>query len=73
MQGCAGTVIPDGVTSIGNGAFYESSLKNIKIPEGVEVIEDQAFQSCYGLEIAFIPESVRHIGEYVFDHLSAIY
>lgn len=73
VQGCAGTVIPDGVTSIGNGAFYESSLKNIKIPEGVEVIEDQAFQSCYGLEIAFIPESVRHIGENVFDHLSAIY
>lgn len=73
VQGCAGTVIPDGVTSIGNGAFYESNLKNIKIPEGVEVIEDQAFQSCYGLGLAFIPESVRHIGENVFDHLSAIY
>lgn len=73
IQGGGESVIPGSVTSIGSSAFADSTVENIKIPEGVEVIEDQAFQSCYWLRLAFIPESVGHIGENVFDHLSAIY
>ncbi len=35
--------IPDGITRIGNGAFWETDLKKITLPESVKEIGDQAF------------------------------
>ena len=43
-------VIPDGVTSIGDYAFYYcTSLTSVTIPDSVESIGDFAFNSCYSL------------------------
>ena len=40
-------VIPDGVTSIGEEAFFEcSSLKNVTIPESLTDIHPSAFDGC---------------------------
>ncbi|MEG0758912.1 MAG: leucine-rich repeat domain-containing protein, partial [Raoultibacter sp.] len=40
-------VVPEGVTSIGGGAFYGcSSLTSITIPEGVTSIGQYAFRGC---------------------------
>ena len=51
IQGCSVTVIPEGVTSIGNGAFaYYSSLTSITIPNSVTSIGDGAFTHCSGLK-----------------------
>ena len=54
--GAGKVVIPDGVTSIGNGAFFGcSSLVNITIPDSVTSIGSGAFDSCRGLSHVSIP------------------
>lgn len=59
--------IPDGVTSVGDHAFYfASKLKEIKIPESVTVIGSSAFFDCMGLIKINIPQNVSVIEEYTF-------
>ena len=54
IQGCAATVIPDSVASIGKLAFSRcKALKEIRIPASVESIEYRAFNSCGIEKISF--------------------
>ena len=60
-------IIPEGVTSIGNQAFYEcSNLTSITIPEGVTSIGNEAFCRCSSLTNITIPKSVTSIGNQAF-------
>ncbi len=59
-------VMEDGVTSIGNGAFYQTAITSITIPEGVTKIGIDAFRDCNALTGITIPESVTNIAEYAF-------
>ena len=45
VLGCRGTVIPEGVKSIGAGAFYGMGLTEISIPASVESIVEGVFDS----------------------------
>ena len=59
--------IPDGVTSIGSGAFRGcTGLTSITIPDGVTSIGDYAFSGCTGLTSVTIPDSVTSIGYCAF-------
>lgn len=50
VVGCAGSIIPDYVTAIGNPAFMGcTSLTSITIPDSVTKIEDVAFRGCESL------------------------
>ena len=60
-------VIPEGVTNIGNYAFYHcSGLTSVSIPNSVTNIGNYAFYQCSGLTSVSIPNSVTNIGNYAF-------
>lgn len=59
--------IPDGVTTVGEGAFSGCTLlKRLDISESVTAIGDNAFVGCTSIEAVVIPDSVETIGDNVF-------
>ena len=61
--------LPDGLTSIGNYAFwYCSGLTSITIPNSVTSIGNSAFNNCDGLTSITIPNSVTSIGDDAFQY-----
>lgn len=66
--------IPDGVTSIGYGAFRGCSSwsGDITIPDGITSIEGSAFAGCSSLTSIKIPNSVTSIEDYAFDACSSL-
>ena len=65
--------VPEGVTSIENGAFnWCSSLTSIAIPAGVTSIGSFAFSFCSSLTLIIIPDSVISIGEMAFRRCSSL-
>lgn len=75
ITGGADTVIPDGVTAIGENAFSGRRwIYEITIPKSVVTIEKYAFYNCE-FEVVTIPENVTTINEYAFfccDYLSEV-
>ena len=60
-------VIENGVTSVGNCAFfYCTNLTSVTIPDSVTSIGSSAFSNCTGLASVTIPDSVTSIGEEAF-------
>jgi hypothetical protein len=61
--------IPEGVTSIGDKAFYDcSGLTSVTIPEGVTSIGKGAFDRCRGLNrILFLGDAPAYVGELFFE------
>lgn len=63
----ANVTIPDGVTSIGQGAFMQCScLESVVIPNGVTQIEPFAFMACAYLQKVSLPDGLVSIGECAF-------
>ena len=66
-------IIPDSVTSIGDGAFEDCwSLQSVTIPDSVTSIGDLAFYDCRSLHSVTIPDSVTSIGESAFEGCSSL-
>lgn len=60
-------IIPEGVTSISDYAFYgKSNHTSVQLPSTLTTIGKQAFDGCSGLTEITIPQSVRTIGESAF-------
>ena len=65
--------IPESVTVIGRGAFYNcSSLIELKIPPSVKRIENHAFSECSSLVKIDIPNSVTHMEDDIFKDCSSL-
>ena len=58
--------LPDGIESIGDGAFQKSKLRSISIPGSVTFIGSWAFSDCSSLTDIDIPDSVTRIGTGAF-------
>ena len=61
-------VIPEGVTEIGDDAFYMvDETQSYTFPSTLTKIGYQAFAHCYGLKSFTIPDTVSELGEQAFD------
>ena len=65
-------VVPEGVKSISEHAFYQSELTQIILPTSLEHIEDYAFYQSESLSAIIIPMNVKTIGEYAFSENYAL-
>ena len=73
MCGSNTTIIPNSVTKIGIGAFYNfRGLTSITIPNSVTSIGEYAFFNCTGLTSVIIGNSVNSIDELAFGYCSAL-
>ncbi|QUB91193.1 leucine-rich repeat domain-containing protein [Prevotella denticola] len=52
---------PATITFIGKGAFGNSGIKSITLPESVKEIKEQAFDNCKNLKTIRIPKNVNNI------------
>ena len=59
-------IIPNGVTEIETGAFTNSNVEHVDIPNSVTTIRDYAFSECRYLQDITIPNSVTTIGNGAF-------
>lgn len=66
-------VLNDGITSIGNNAFYECrNLVSVSIPSSVIRIGYKAFEYCSGLSNITIPSGVINIDDFAFSYCSSL-
>ena len=65
----------EGLTEIGNNAFEATSVKSIKLPEGLKTIKDEAFSPCPDTEEIYLPASLENIpsGALGFDYNAKVY
>ena len=55
-------VVPDEVTTIGEGAFYHcTDMVSVTLPAGLKKIESYAFSQCTSLEELVIPDGVERL------------
>ncbi len=60
------------VTVIGRRAFKGCMMNGLVIPDGIKVIEDEAFTQCRSLTDVALPDSVASIGEFAFAGCSSL-
>ena len=62
IAGCKNTIIPNGVTCLQYGAFYDcKDLTSIQLPNTITTIENDVFRGCSQLTSIAIPSSVSSI------------
>jgi hypothetical protein len=67
-----GITLPDGVASIGNGAFKGCSLTSVSIPDSVTSIGEGAFVNCIGLTSITIPAGITSIALNTFSYCTSL-
>ncbi len=72
MLGCKNSIMPnDGrITTIASYAFYEVPFQSIHIPEGVQIILEDAFDWSNATSVS-IPNSIIHLDGNIMENLSS--
>jgi hypothetical protein len=59
--------LPEGLTHIGNGAFYKcKKLTNVAMPSTLKAVGDKTFYLCWSLTSMQLPNGLTHIGNMAF-------
>lgn len=58
--------LQEGITTIGDRAFYNTGLKSVSLPDSVESIGASAFQGCTDMTDVKLPSGLKTIGESAF-------
>lgn len=64
--------VPEGITTIGRGAFYAAQVEKVTLPEGLMEIQQEAFYDCFALRSISLPESLQSIGASAFSSCRAL-
>ena len=70
ISGGKDSIIPEGVKEIGKGAFSETSIEEITMPNTVDKIGGIAFASCKNLKRVTLNEGLKETGFAVFSETS---
>ena len=65
-------VLPNTVKEIGMGAFRDTKIKTIDIPDSVEFIDTSAFAGCTDLTSVELPSSLTKLGGTVFSGCNSL-
>ena len=65
-------IVPEGVETIDDYAFFSSSLKKIILPDTVKYINKRAFQDCTNLDEVKMSNSIERIEELAFSSCSSL-
>lgn len=66
-------VIPEGVTNIGEAAFYGCTrLFDVAVPNSISYVDAHAFSGCTNLRRIILPKRVASIGNYAFSGCSSL-
>ena len=57
----------DGVTAIGQGAFLNSKVKEVRLPDKLKMIPSSIFQGCTHLKVVRLGSKTELISDYAFD------
>ncbi|MBR2238331.1 MAG: leucine-rich repeat protein [Prevotella sp.] len=73
VVGCKTSNIPDGITAIGNSAFWGRwDMQEMTLPETITTIEKDAFSCCTSLKAITLPASISEIGDRAFVRCDAL-
>lgn len=72
-MGIRHVTVPEGVTSIGNHAFYRNhTVETIALSSSVREVGHYAFSDCDNLRQVILPAGLKKLGERVFFHSHAL-
>lgn len=71
IVGCINSIIPSDVTTIGRKAFETRYIEKVEIGENIQIIEEEAFNSCLYLQSVRI-EGTKEIGNECFYNCSRL-
>ena len=72
-SGITSISLPPSIKRLSDGAFNNTKIKTITLPENLEYIGEMAFYWCTELRKIAIPASVDTIHNYAFQHCSKLY
>lgn len=58
--------IPNGATELKSTFYFCKSLKEVNLPDSIEILGDLTFKSCEALEEIYMPDNVEIIGKECF-------
>lgn len=71
--GAGGDVaVPEGVTAIGDRAFYKTDVETVTLPAGVVSVGERAFSHCEKLTVVALPDGLHEIGPAAFSASGAL-